>query len=334
LEYKSILQSIKERKFSPVYFLHGDEPYYIDKIANAMENGVLSESEKSFNQSILYGHEVDFKAVMDSARRFPMMSDYQLVMIKEAQKMTDIIKLEEYVKNPLASTILVICYKFKKLDQRTSFAKAIGAKGVVFESKVIYDNQVGGWIQQYVTDHGFKIESQAAEMAAEFIGNDLSTISNEFKKMFLNIDKSKPINPETVLKYIGIHKEYNVFELQKALGARQIPQTLRIVQYFRSNPKDFSVIMVISMFYNYFTKAFKLHFLTKATDAVRMQELGMRSEFFMKEYKQVALNYNRTQMEQIFELLRIYDLKSKGVDADNISDGELLAELVLKIIYL
>jgi DNA polymerase III subunit delta len=334
LEYKSLLQSIKERKFSPVYFLHGDEPYYIDKISNAMENGILSEAEKSFNQTILYGHEVDFKTVMDNARRFPMMSDYQLVMIKEAQKMTDIAKLEEYVKNPLSSTILVICYKFKKLDLRTSFAKAIGAKGVVFESKVIYDNQVSGWINQYVIDQGFKIESQAAEMAAEFIGNDLSTIANEFKKMFLNIDKSKPINPETVLKYIGIHKEYNVFELQKALGARQIPQTLRIVQYFRSNPKDFSVIMVIAMFYNYFTKAFKLHFLTKATDAIRMQELGMRSEFFMKEYKQVAINYNRTQMGKIFELLRIYDLKSKGVDADNLSDGELLTELVLKIIYL
>ncbi len=334
MEYKSILQSIKDRKFAPVYFLHGDEPYYIDKISNALENGILSEAEKSFNQTILYGYEVDFKTVMDNARRFPMMSDYQLVMIKEAQKMTDIAKLEEYVKNPLSSTILVICYKFKKLDQRTTFAKAIAAKGIVFESKVIYDNQVSTWINQYVSDYGFKIEPQASEMAAEFIGNDLSTISNEFKKMFLNIDKSKPIAVDTVLKYIGIHKEYNVFELQKALGARQISKTLRIVQYFRTNPKDFSVIMVITMLYNYFTKAFKLHFLAKATDAIRMKELGMKSEFFMKEYKQVAINYNRTQMEKIFELLRIYDLKSKGVDADNISDGELLTELILKIIYL
>jgi DNA polymerase III subunit delta len=333
LDFKTILQSIKERKFNPVYFLHGQESYYLDKITKRIEDTVLNEAEKSFNQTILYGHEVDAKTVLDNAMRYPMMSEYQVVIIKEAQKMTDIAKLEPYVLNPLESTILVLCYKYKSLDMRTTFAKALGKKSIIFESKPLYDNQVGAWIVQYVIGKGFKIDGNTAEVAAELLGTDLTTVANEFDKMFININKEKSITQEQVMKYIGMHKEYNVFELQKAIGQRNTKRVLRIVQYFRSNPKDFSVIMAISMFYNYFTKAYKLHFLHGAAEAVKMKELGMKSDFFMKEYKEVATKYSRVQMERIFELLSIYDLKSKGVDADNISDGELLTELVLKMGY-
>ncbi len=333
MEYKDLLKSLKAKEYKPVYFLHGEESFFMDKIAEIIENQVLSESEKSFNQTIFYGKDTESTAIVDTARRYPMMADRQVVILKEAQDMKTLVNLQKYVERPTSSTILLIVHKHKKLDMRMAFAKALVKNAVVMESKPLYDNQIPDWIRNYLKEIQLMIDANAAELIAEYLGTDLGKIANELDKLRLNLPPNSTVNVKQVQDNIGISKDYNVFELQKALSAKNILTANKIVQYFARNPKDAPFVVVISNLYNYFSKVYMLHFLSNKPDKEVLYVMGLRSDFFLRDYKMAARHYNPFKTEQILGFLREYDLKSKGVDADGTDAGELLKELVFKILH-
>jgi DNA polymerase-3 subunit delta len=333
LEYKDLLKSLKSKEYKPVYFLHGEESFFMDKIVEIIENQVLSDSEKSFNQTIFYGKDTESTAIVDTARRYPMMADRQVVVLKEAQDMKTLVNLQKYVERPTSSTILLIVHKHKKLDMRSAFAKALVKNAVVMESKPLYDNQIPDWIRNYLKEIHLMIDANAADLIAEYLGTDLGKIANELDKLRLNLPPNSTVNVKQVQENIGISKDYNVFELQKALSAKNILTANKIVQYFARNPKDAPFVVVISNLYNYFSKVYMLHFLSNKPDKEVLDVMGLRSEFFLRDYKMAARHYNTFKTEQILGFLREYDLKSKGVDADGTDAGELLKELVFKILH-
>ncbi len=333
MEYKDLLKTLKAKEYKPVYLLHGEEPYFIDKITDIFEREVLSETEQAFNQTVLYGRDADHLTVVDVARRFPMMAERQVVIIKEAQDMKTLTQLQNYIEKPQPTTLLVICHKHKKLDMRTAFAKSVAKNAVVMESKPLYDNQVPDYVKNYLQDLKLGIEPAAAALIAEYLGTDLSKICNELDKLSLNLPAKTLVNDKHIQEYIGISREYNVFELQRALSTRNVAQTNRIVRYFAENPKSQPLVMVISSLFGYFSKVYILHFLANANDNEKAKALQLRSDYFLKEYKAAAQQYDYKKIEKIIELLKEYDLKSKGVNADGTNEGELLKELVFKILY-
>lgn len=335
MTYQQIIKDLTAKKYHPVYFLYGKEPYFIDAVANYIEKKVLTESEKAFNQTILYGKEIDHKQVTDVAQRYPMMASHQVVIIKEAQEMRTLKQLQYYIEKPLETTILVLCHKHKKFDSRTKFGKALKANTVLFESKQLYDNQLPDWIIRYLKEKGFGIERAACVLLAEYLGTDLAKVANELDKLSINLPAKSTITSQQIQDNIGISKDYNVFELQKALGQRQIAKANRIAQYFATNPRKNPLVLMISSLYNYFSKIYSLHFLKSASEQDILKSLKLRSAFFLKEYRQTARYYNRTQTEQVLALLKEYDLKSKGVDFPNVYlyEGELMKELVWKIVH-
>ncbi len=335
MTYAQILTQLKKKEYQPVYFLHGKESYFIDGITDYIDKHVLGEAEKAFNHTILYGKEVDFKTVVDVARRFPMMAPYQVVIVKEAQEMRSLKDLLSYVENPSPTTILVIAHKHKTFKFNTKFGKKIKEKAVVLQAKPLYDNQVPDWIVDYLAKHKFQIDIGAAQLIGEYLGADLSKISNELDKMAINLEPGAKITTKEIEANIGISKEYNVFELQKALGFRDVLKANRIVQYFISNPKKNPMPVVLGALYNYFSKVYMLKFLQNAPDQDQLKALGLRSPYFLREYKQSAKSYSRSQLEQVIHLLREYDLKSKGVDyvSTGKKDGELLKEMIWKILH-
>ena len=333
MTYKEIIKSLRAKDYKPVYFLHGEESFYIDGISDFIENKVLSEGEKSFNQTIFYGKDCDSKTLIDTASRYPMMASHQVVILKEAQEMKTISELQPYIEKAVPTTILVICHKHKKLDARTKFAKSLKANAVLFESKKLYDNQVPDWISDYLKSKKLKINPNAAQLIAEYLGTNLSKIANEMDKLAINLPAGTTIDEKHIQENIGISKDYNVFELQKALGQRSVLKTNRIIQYFISNPKKNPLVMVIGTLYNYFSKIYMLHFLRNLPDRELSKALKLRSEFFLKEYKLTARNYNLNKTKQVISLLKEYDLKSKGVDRDSASEGELMKEMVYKIMH-
>ena len=254
----SILKDLKQKKFAPVYFLHGEEPYFIDKISDYIEENVLPEAEKGFNQVILYGKDVDMAAVMGNAKRFPMMAERQVVIVKEAQEIKDIGRedgqeqLIAYLNNPLVSTILVLAHKNKKLDARKKLAKEVDAKGVLFESKKLYDNQVEPFVADLIRENGYKINHNASRIFSQYVGNNLSRINNEFEKLTVNLKEGQEIDELIVQRNIGISKEYNIFELQNALVQRNVEKAFRIVNYFAENPKNNPTIANITILFNFF----------------------------------------------------------------------------------
>lgn len=328
----NLIKDLKGRKFHPVYLLHGQEPFYIDQITEYFEDHILDESEKSFNLSILYGKETDFKTVVDNARRFPMMSEYQVVILKEAQSMKDLSELETYVKNPSPSTILVICYKHNTIDGRTTFAKLLKEKAVVFESKKIYDNQMPGWITSHLETKGFKIGPAEASLIADYLGADLSKVANEVEKLALNVPQGHKINKDDIEKYIGISKDFNVFELQDALSARNKEKAYRIVQYFMSNPKNNPLIVIVATLFSYFSKIYLMQFLRNSPDREVQKSLGLSNTFFVKNYRAAAQSFTKLQTEKIIHLLRVYDMKSKGVGRDSFTEEAMMQELIYKIL--
>lgn len=327
-----LIQDLESRKFQPVYLLHGPEPYYIDVITQFFEQHVLDEAERSFNLTILYGKEIDFKTVVDNARRFPMMSEYQVVILKEAQSMKDLVELETYVKNPAPTTILVICYKHNTIDGRTTFAKVLKKNAVVFESKRIYDNQMPAWISDHLAGRGFKIGPTEAALIADYLGADLSKVANEMEKLALNLPQGHKIDKEDIEKYIGISKDFNVFELQDALSSRNKEKAYRIIQYFISNPKNNPLIVVVATLFSYFSKIYLMHFLRNAPDREVQKSLGLSNTYFVKNYRSAARTFNRIQTEKIIHLLRVYDMKSKGVGRDGFSEEAMMQELIYKIL--
>ncbi|RXF69793.1 DNA polymerase III subunit delta [Arcticibacter tournemirensis] len=338
----ALLNDLKARKFKPVYLFHGEEPFYIDLFSDYIEKNLLTDAEKGFNQTVLYGRDTDIMTVLNSAKRFPMMSDYQLVLIKEAQDMkwgkeTDDKKSGDpflaYLEKPLASTILVFCYKHGKFDKRKKTYKAIEKNGVVFESAVIYENKVPAWVEDFVREKAYRINPRAAALIAEYLGNDLSKISNELEKLMLNIPKGNEISVDDVQNNIGISKEYNVFELQDALAKRDILKANRIINYFGSNTKANPIQMVLGALNTWFTKILKYHYITDRSPQTLAKELGV-NPYFIKDYDLAAKSFNLSRTFEVISYLREYDLKTKGVDATgNTEDGDLLKELIFKILH-
>ena len=335
-----IIKDIKMRKFKPVYLLHGEESYYIDQVTDYIEDKLLSDAEKGFNQTVLYGKDTDMATVLGAAKRYPMMSDYQVVIVKEAQdlkwgKEDTGSKEAEFVLNyfekPLPSTILVLAYKYANFDKRKKIYKAINKSGLIFQSDTVRDYKLVPWIEDFIKEKGYKIDQQASALMAEYLGTDLSKIANEIEKLMLNVPKDVTINTDLVQKNIGISKEYNVFELQKALAIRDVLKCNKIINYFASNPKANPTVMVLANLAGYFTKLLKYNYIPNKADAA--SALGV-PPFFIKDYEVAARNYHTGKVFQVISLLREYDLKSKGLESSgNVSDGDLLKELVFKIVH-
>ncbi|MCB9014204.1 MAG: DNA polymerase III subunit delta [Lentimicrobiaceae bacterium] len=332
VSYNQILADLKRKTYHPIYMLCGEEPYFIDLLCHVFENQILSADEKEFNQTILYGRDVDAQTIMEYAKRYPMMASHQVVIVKEAQDVKTIDDLVTYAEKPLSSTILVLCYKYKKYDKRKVLAKKIEAKGVYFESARIYTDKLPDWITSLVESKGYTISRKAAQLLADFLGNDLSKISNETGKLFINLPQGSKIGEELIEQNIGISKDFNIFELQSALGTRDILKANRIVNHFASNPKDNPLIKNVIMLNSYFSKLILYHALPDKSDKTVIAELGVYYSF-VNDYHQAARNYSFQKLTEIISLLREYDMKSKGMDNASADDGELMKELIYKILH-
>ncbi len=332
-EHLRIIQQIKSRVFRPTYLLFGEEPYYIDLIARAVEDHVLDEGEKEFNQQIFYGYDSDARQVMAAARRFPMMANHQVVIVREAHMMKDFEQLQPYFESPQPSTILVVCYKYKKVDKRKLLYKAAEKSGVVFDSPKLRDYQVPGWISSAVKERGYRIQDRESVMLSENLGNDLAKISNELEKLFISLQPGSVISPDIIERNIGISKEYNFFELQSALAKKDLVRSTRIALFMGDNPKETPLIGIIAVLYSFFSKLLKLHFADpKANQQTLAALLGVHS-FFVSEYKEAARHYPARKTVEIIELLRIYDLKAKGLEVGIVTHPALLKELVFRILH-
>ena len=328
-----IVSDIKTGNIKPIYFLMGEEPYYIDKISEYIENNILSEEEKGFNQMVLYGRDVTVEDIIDNAKRFPMMAERQVVIIKEAQDLSRTIEnLVSYAKQPQPSTVLVICYKYKKIDKRKALYKEINKVGVVYESKKLYENQVADWIRKVLAGRKYKIDTKAILMLVEFLGTDLSKISNELDKLMVVIPKDATITPEAIEENIGISKDYNNFELRKAVGDRSILKVNRIINHFAQNQKANPMIVTISLLNSFFTQLLVYHSLKDKSKNSVARALGV-NPFFVSDYTVAAKNYPMRKVSQVIALLRDADLKSKGVGANALPAGDILKELLFKIIH-
>lgn len=334
-QHVAILQDIRERRFKPVYLLMGDESYYIDLICDAIIANALNETERDFNQTILYGADVDdFALVVNAAKRFPMMAERQLIVVKEAQNIKGIDNLSYYLQKPLMSTILVICYKNGTLRNKKIIA-GIESIGVVYESKKLYDNQLPAFINNYVAAKSLSIEPKSVSMLADFVGNDLSRLSGELDKLAISLPEgSMRITPETVERNVGISKDFNNYELLNAIISRNASKVAQIVQYFEHNPKNNPLVVTISVLFNFFSNLMLCYYSPDKSESGIMKELNLRSSFQARDYLAAMRSYNAFKCIDIIALLRQYDARSKGIGSGASSnDGDLLKELVFKILY-
>jgi len=328
-----IVSDIKQGNIKPIYFLMGEEPYYIDKISEYIEKNVLSEEEKGFNQMVLYGRDVSIEDIVSNAKRFPMMSERQVVIIKEAQDLSRTIEnLVNYVENPQPSTVLVVCYKYKTLDKRKKLAKVIDKKGLLFESKKLYENQVGDWIRRVLSKREYQIEPKAILMLVEFLGTDLSKINNELEKLMIVLPKSTTITASHIEENIGISKDFNNFELRKAVGEKRIVKANQIIKYFGQNPRSNPLVMTISLLNSFFTQLLIYHGLKDKSKGNVARALRI-NPFFVSDYQKAATNYPMRKVSQIISMLRDADLKSKGVGAQNLPPEDILKELLYKVMH-
>jgi len=328
-----IVSDIKNRNIKPVYFLMGEEPYYIDKISEYIENNVLKEEEKGFNQMVLYGRDVTISDIIDNAKRFPMMAEYQVVIIKEAQDLFKTIdELVSYVENPSPSTVLVLCYKYKTLDKRKKIYKSLQKNGIIFDSKKLYENQVLDWIRKVLSGKNLKIEPKAAIMLVEFLGTHLSKISNELSKLAVVLPKEATITPKDIEENIGISKDFNNFELRKAIGNRDVLKANRIINYFGQNQKNNNIVVTVSLLNSFFTQLLIYHSLKDKSSNNVAKVLGIRP-YFVSDYKIAAKNYPIRKVSTVIGLIREADVKSKGVGANGLPAIEILKELIFKIIH-
>ena len=326
-----LITDIKEGKIAPIYFLMGEEPYYIDVVSNYIESHVLQEEEKGFNQIVLYGKEVSIQDIVSNSKRYPMMAERQVVIVKEAQNLIKTIEqLVDYAKNPQPTTVLVFNYKYKTLDKRKALYKALSKTAVVFESKKIYEEKVPSWIQSFLQSKQISITPKASLMLAEFLGNDLSKITNELNKLEIVMGAKKEITPEIIEQNIGISKDFNNFELQKALGNLDHKKAYQIVQYFAQNSKQHPFVLTTSILYMYFTKLMTLHTVRDRNPGTVAKALGV-NPYFVNDYIAVSRNFPMKRISGILETLRIYDTKSKGVGA-NLSPKDLYNELIYNIL--
>ena len=333
MTFEQILKDLKNKIYKPIYFLTGDEPYFIDEITDYISQYVLTDEEKTFNQEILYGKDTDIPSIINSARRFPMISGNQVVIVKEAQDIPGIDDLIYYVENPLQSTILVINYKYKKLAKNKKVYKAIQKNGVLFESKKLYDNQIPEWINNYLAKSNHRIDPGVGLLLTEYLGNDLSKIVNEIEKLKITLPPdNKNITIEHIETNIGISKDYNNFELHKALSQKNILKANRIINYFGKNQKENPITLTISSLYYFFSKVLTYHFIKNKTTQNVVAALKVHS-YFVSEYKLAAQKYNSEKLVEIFSILREFDLKSKGIGNVSVPPGDLLKEMIYKILH-
>ncbi|MDD5507107.1 MAG: DNA polymerase III subunit delta [Bacteroidales bacterium] len=332
MTFEQILDTLKNKKYYPVYFLTGEEPYFIDELCRYFEQEVVPDDEKDFNLHVIYGKDADAGMVLDFAKQFPVMAERQTVIVKEAQEMKNLEELQPYLENPVGTTVLVLCYKYRKLDKRKLFAKAIEKKGIVFESQKIYENRIPGWIRGYVKEKGYDIQPKAAMMLTEFLGTDLTRIVNEVGKLLINIPRGGVIDDTLVTRHVGIHKDFNVFELQRALGNREVFRANQIIAYFASNPKENPLAKVLSILYPFFLKVMIYHQLKDKSRSAAASALSV-NPYFLQDYLTASQNYNPSQIARIISCFREYDMKSKGVDNISTNDGELMKEMVFKILH-
>ncbi len=339
IESDKLLADIQASKFAPVYFLHGEEEYYIDLVASAIEHGALQPHEKDFNQHILFGKDHSMASILQTARKFPMFAERQLVIVKEAQELKDLTKdvgeklMLNYLDSPLPSTILVFCHKNKSLDKRKALYKALDKKALLLNSAPIADYKLGKWVQTEIEREGYKVKPEVAQLMAEFIGNDLHRIVNELKKIKENLPKKgETITEELVEKYVGVSREYNVFELNKAIGFKDAEKTYRIVNYFDSNSKNHPLVVTVGSLFNYFVKVIKTHANRDKGEGQLAAVLGV-NPFFVKEYTAAAKMYPYPKCVRIIEYIRQTDLASKGIGSPSVDDGYILKELVHKIFH-
>ncbi|WP_299250923.1 DNA polymerase III subunit delta [uncultured Cytophaga sp.] len=334
-----VLKDLKDGKYAPVYFLQGEEPYYIDLISGYIENNCLPESERGFNQTILYGKDTNVSTILQNARKYPMFSDRQVVMIKEAQDISDLTKdttekfLIAYLENPLPTTILVFCHKYKKLDARKKITKHFTKHAVFVESSKIYDNKLPDWINNYVRDKGYKIEPKAVVLLAESIGVDLSRMANEIDKLLINVkDASTVITEDLIEKFVGVSKEYNVFELQKAIGIRDIIKANKIVNHFEANTKANPIVMILTSLFSYYLKILAIHAATDKSEASLAKVVGVHP-FFVKEYINSSKINDINKCIACVRAIRDADKMVKGYTVVNVSDGFILKELIFKLLH-
>ena len=326
----SIITNWKNKEFKPIYWLEGDEDYFIDEVMEYAEKKILSESEAEFNQTIFYGKDANWADIVNACRRYPMFAERQVVLLKEAQQMRDVEKLEAYIENPLPSTILVVSYKGKTLDGRQKFSKTVKKKAEVFLAKKMYDNQLPGWISGYLKANGFTIKPKALSLLVDHIGNDLSRIINEIEKLSLNLSQEKNITEDAIEKFIGISKEYNIFELQNALSRKDQAKAIRIIQYFEANPKAVPIQLILPSLYSYFSKILSVYQMHDKSERA-IKPVFNFNPAVVDQVMETLKNYSFLEMEQVILLLHDSNLKSIGIGNSGISTGSLLKELSYKI---
>ncbi len=332
-EFQQIMTGLKNRQFKPIYFLMGEETYYIDEITNYIIDNVLTEEEKGFNQTIYYGKDVDAATVVMAARRYPMMSQHQVVVVKEAQYLDKIEELQHYAAAPLSSTILVINYKYKTIDKRKKLGTILKKSNCIFEFKKLYDNQISAWITGYLKEKGMTIDMKASILLAESLGTDLSKIVKELDKLQVAIGKEvTQITSEHIEKNIGLSKDYNSFELQKAIINKDVLKANKIIKVFAKNPKEHPIQATITVLFNYFSKLMVYYYLADKGKANVAKELGV-NPYFVQDYTLGARNYSARKVVSVISILRDYDMKSKGFNNVSADMGDLLKEMIFKIVH-
>ncbi len=330
MNVEAIVSEIEKKLFKPVYLLHGEEPYYIDAVGAAIYKNALEEDERDFNQTVLYGKDTDVLTVISEAKGFPMMSERRLVIVREAQDLKDIEKLEAYCAQPNPSTVLVLEYKYKKFDSRKKITKEIAKSGIVFQSDKIKDYQLTGWINAYLTKRNYTITPKANQLLADSLGNDLSKITNELNKLELLLQKGTAINEIHIEENIGISKDFNVFELVNAIASRDILKAFQIVEYFSNNPKAGPLVVVISNIFTFYSRIMRIQFSASKVPDELARQLGVHP-FAVKELIQASKIYPPKKAAANISILHEYDLKSKGVNNSSMPEGELMKELIYKL---
>ncbi|MBR4690741.1 MAG: DNA polymerase III subunit delta [Bacteroidales bacterium] len=332
MEYKEILSDLEKKIYHPIYILHGEEPYYIDIICNYIEKNVLTDEEKDFNQTVVYGKDTSAEAINALARRYPMMSDYQVVIVKEAQNVKDLADLKFYAENPLKSTILVLCHKYKKIDGKLSLIKTVQKNGCVLTSDKVPDYNLDKWIENFLKEQNIGYETNIPKLLADYLGNDLQRIANEIDKLQKAVPNLKKITADIVEKNIGISKQFNDFELQDAFGDRDTVKVFRILKVYEKNPKDNPPQRTIPILFNFFKNLFLMYYMPGKSDAEVASTLKINPYLVKIKYRTAMRNYTAMKLFKIISLLREYDMKTKGVDSGSTSSSELMRELAIKIL--
>ena len=331
--FEQILADLKNKIYKPIYLFYGEESFFIDELTNYIQQNVLTETEKAFNQDIVYGKDITATNLIELSRAFPMMANYRVVILKEAQGLKDFKNLEPYVQNPVNSTILVLSFKnTAKVDKRLKVFNLLSKNAVVFESKRLYENQVYPWIEKTLRENGLSIHTEALRLFYESIGADLSRLSNEIKKLVITQEKGKQISKEDIAFNIGINRDYNIFELQKAIGLKDKLKCYQILDYFSKDPRANPLFATVNRLFDYFTKIIKLHMLQDKSKQSVANAAGVHP-YFAEEYLIAMKNYPMSKLIQIVSYLRETDMKLKGVGAVSISDADLSKELLYKILH-